>query len=148
MKVILLQDVAKVGRKNEVKEVSDGFARNNLFPQKKALPATNENLARIKAWQKGKTESGQRKDEVFALLTSKLKGQTVVCSRPAGPEGHLFAGLHEKDLSAILSKESGQVVEVAWISVARPIKTLGEHKITLRRGESDFECTLLVEKAK
>lgn len=54
MKVILKRDVAKVGRKNEIKNVADGYARNSLIPQGLAVPATAENLAKIEEWEKGK----------------------------------------------------------------------------------------------
>jgi len=148
MKVILLQDVAKVGRKNEVKEVSDGFARNNLFPQKRAMPATNENLAKVKSLQKGKVEAGQKRKESFSVLSEKLSGKKIICFRLSGPGGHLFSGLHGKDLVEILTKEVGQKIDVSWIDLPKPIKILGEYKITLRDGESNFDFILSVEKTK
>lgn len=147
MKVILKRDVAKVGRKNEVKEVADGFARNSLIPQGLAVPATAENLAKVKEVEKGKVEAGIRVNSAFAALRDKLADQTVTIKQKAGPEGHLFAGLREKDLAQILAKETGVEVKPDWLELSKPLKSVGEHKITLRQGESDFVCLLMIEKA-
>lgn len=147
MKVILKRDVAKVGRKNEVKEVADGYARNSLIPQGLAVPATTENLAMIKEWEKGKAATGAKIDSAFAALRAKLTDQTIKTKQKAGPEGHLFAGLREKDVAGILAEETGVAVKPDWLLLSRPLKSIGEHKITLRQGESDFTCLLVIEKA-
>ena len=148
MKVILKRDVAKVGRKNEIKNVADGYARNSLIPQGLAVPATAENLAKIEEWEKGKTAAGAKSDSVFAALRAKLADQTIKTKQKAGPEGHLFAGLREKDVAGILAEETGVAVKPDWLLLSRPLKSIGEHKITLRQGEeSDFTCLLVIEKA-
>lgn len=146
MKVILKRDVAKVGRKNEIKEVADGYARNSLIPQGLAVPATAENLAMIKEWEKGKAVTGAKIDSAFAALREKLADKEIATKQKAGPEGHLFAGLREKDIAQILAGETGLDVKADWVILPKPLKSVGEHKITLRKGESDFTCLLVVEK--
>ena len=147
MKIILKRDVAKVGRKNEVKDVADGYARNSLIPQGLAVPASAENLAMIKEWEKGKAATGAKIDSAFATAQEKLTDKKIVIKQKAGPEGHLFAGLREKDVAQILAKETDAIVKPDWINLSKPLKSVGEHKITLRKGESDFSCLLVIERA-
>jgi large subunit ribosomal protein L9 len=147
MKVILKRDVAKVGRKNEVKEVADGYARNSLIPQGLAVPATAQNLTIVKEWEKGKAATGAKIDSAFAALREKLIDKKVTTKQKAGPEGHLFAGLREKDVAQVIAGETGLDVKADWIILPKPLKSVGEHKITLRKGESDFTCLLVIEKA-
>ncbi|MFA5736748.1 MAG: 50S ribosomal protein L9 [Candidatus Paceibacterota bacterium] len=147
MKIILKRDVAKVGRKNEIKDVADGYARNNLIPQGLAVPATIENLAKVRDWEKGRKEVEIKIDSIFVTLQEKLANKKVKIKQKAGPEDHLFAGLREKDIAEFLTKETGLGINSEWVILPKPLKMLGEHKITLRKGESDFEFLFEIEKS-
>src|SRR3989338_5722308 len=84
MKIILLKDVAKVGRKGEVKDVSDGYARNFLILRNLALPATNENIKKTEAEMKGKKALHERSHEEFHNLRAALSERGIVIKKKAG----------------------------------------------------------------
>lgn len=147
MKVILKRDVAKVGRKNEVKEVADGYARNSLIPQGLAVLATAENLAKVKDWKKGRDEVGAKVDSIFKALQTALGDKPMSLKQKAGPEGQLFAGLRDKDVAEFLTQQIGLAVKPEWVILPKPLKSIGEHKITLRKDENSFTCQLMVERA-
>ncbi len=146
MKVILLQDVAKFGRKHEIKEASDGFARNFLINTGKAMVATPANIAKINALKKNTIISAEHGERNFELLIEKLKETKIVIKAKANPAGHLFAGLHEGDIADKIFKETSIATDRAWIKIAKPIKELGEQTIKLQKGDKSAEVSILIEK--
>jgi large subunit ribosomal protein L9 len=132
MKVILLKDVPKIGRKYEIKEVSDGHARNALFPKGLAEPATKEIIARTTATQKASKEklelSRARAKEVFTRLATV----EVVVRMKANEKGHLFKGVTASDVIGPLRSLLGdqQFPEDA-LFIAKPLKETGLHTIPL-----------------
>ena len=135
MKIILLQDVAKVGRKNDIKEVSDGFARNFLLGQGRAIIATPGNLAKIEGLKKGKDEQQAKTLSSAQQLIETLHDKPIQIRAKASEEGHLFAALHEKELAAEIKKQFGLDIALDLIDLPKPLKQLGEHKIALRLGD-------------
>ncbi|MFA6253687.1 MAG: 50S ribosomal protein L9 [Candidatus Paceibacterota bacterium] len=135
MKIILLQDVAKVGRKNEVKEVNDGFARNFLLGAGRAILATAANIAKIEGLKKGKNEQQAKTISSAQQLIETLGDQAIEIKAKASEEGHLFAALHAKDLSAEIKKQFGLDLAEHLIDLPKPLKELGEHKIALQLGD-------------
>jgi large subunit ribosomal protein L9 len=131
MKVILMDDVASLGRRGEVREVSDGYARNFLLPQKLALhatPANMKNLAQIKASQ----------DAQAAKLKADAHGQAQAIEalhfaqrRQASDEGRLFGSVGRADLAAFLAQH-GIEIERRRIGLDEPIKSLGEFSVPVR----------------
>ncbi|HET7471311.1 MAG TPA: 50S ribosomal protein L9 [Gemmatimonadales bacterium] len=131
MKIILMDDVASLGRRGEVREVSDGYARNFLLPQKLALhatPANMKNLAQIKASQ----------DAQAAKLKSDAQGQAhafealhFVQRRQASDAGRLFGSVGRADLAAFLAQH-GIEIERRRIGLDEPIKSLGEFSVPVR----------------
>jgi len=142
MKVILLQDVAKVGRKNEVKEVNDGFARNFLLGQGRAILATPGNLAKIEELKKTKNQQQERTVSSAQQLIETLGDGAMIIKEKASAEGHLFASFHKKDLVDEIKKQFGLNLAEELIDLPKPLKQLGEHKIALRLG--DRQALLLV----
>ena len=134
MQIILLQDVAKVGRKYEVKEVHDGFARNFLLGQGKAVPATPANLAKFGQLQKVKSNQTAKSLSSAGQLVEALKDKALIIKAKANPEGHLFAALHEKEIQAEIKKQFNLDLPLSWLSLEKPIKQLGENKIALKSG--------------
>ncbi len=131
MKVILLDDVTKVGRRGEVRDVSDGYARNFLIPKKLALSATAgnlKNLDHIRKQQEGKaarikTDAESLRDRIEALRFEQ--------QRQASEEGKLFGSVTSQDIHEFL-QANGFVVERRRILLEEPLKTLGEHLVTVR----------------
>jgi len=145
MKIILLQDVAKVGRKHEVKDVNDGFARNFLLGQGRALPATPANLAKIEQITKTKIEQNTRTANSVQQLYEILKDNPLVIKVKANEVGHLFASLHEKEIEAEIKKQFGLDVPLNLIKLDQPIKQTGESKIALKLGDLTKEVLIKIE---
>jgi len=131
MKVILLDDVGTLGRRGEVREVSDGYARNFLIPQKRALTATPgnlKNLAQIKSQQEAK--ASRIKAEAESL---RARIEALVCEerRQASEDGKLFGSVTTQDLADFLARQNIQI-EKRRILVEEPIKGLGEFVVSIR----------------
>lgn len=148
MKVILLRDVAKIGRRNDIVDLPDGYAQNQLIPKKWAEPATPANIKKIttqKAVNAAHDEAEQsRFDEVVKSLQSDM------LQVEAGPDdnGHLFKAVHENEIVAS-AKAKGLALETAWVQIAKPIKSLGVQEITLKRGTKSVACQIeIIKKVK
>ena len=131
MKIILLDDVAKVGRRGEVRDVSDGFARNFLIPKKLALSASAgnmKNLEHIK--QQANAKADRVKDDAEALR-QRIEALTLEERRQASEEGKLFGSVTSQDIAEFLDKH-GIKVERRRIQLDEPIKTLGESAVPIR----------------
>lgn len=131
MKVILLDDVTKVGRRGEVREVSDGYARNYLIPKKLALSATAgnlKNLEHIKTQQDAKASRIQADAEA---LRARIDALVYEERRQASEEGKLFGSVTSQDVAEFLDKH-GVKVERRRIVLDEPIKALGEFTVAVR----------------
>ena len=131
MKIILLDDVTKVGRRGDVKDVSDGFARNFLIPKKLALSATAgnlKNLDHIKRQQDAK--AGRIKAEAEALR-ARIEGLAYEERRQASEEGKLFGSVTAQDIADFLGRQ-GVTMERRRIQLDEPIKSLGATAVPIR----------------
>ncbi len=131
MKIILLDDVAKVGRRGEVRDVSDGYARNFLIPKKLALSATAgnlQNLEHIKRQQDAK--AGRIKGEADTLR-QRIEETMYEEKRQASEEGKLFGSVTAQDLVDFLGRQ-GVKIERRRVQLDEPIKTLGETSVPIR----------------
>ncbi|KKS77149.1 MAG: 50S ribosomal protein L9 [Parcubacteria group bacterium GW2011_GWC1_43_11b] len=144
MKIILLQDVQKLGKRNEVKEVADGFARNVLLPSKKAILATPEAVAQVKRQQADQTQSKARENEIFDQVVKQARGANLVIKAKAGKEGHLFASIKAEEIIA-MAKTQGLDIKKDWLEISTPIKSLGEHEFILKKGEKREVVKIKIE---
>jgi len=128
MKVILLERIARLGQMGDTVTVKDGFARNFLLPQGKALRANAANLERFEG-QRAELEARNldRKNEATAI-NEKLDGTTYVVIRSAGQTGQLYGSVSTRDVSAAL-EENGFHVARSQITLQNPIKTIGLHAV-------------------
>jgi large subunit ribosomal protein L9 len=126
MQVILLQRVGRIGQIGDVVNVKDGFARNFLLPQKKALRATKENLAKFEG-QRAQLEANnlEQKKEAEAV-SAKLEGQSFVAIRSAGDTGQLYGSVSTRDIAEVVTA-GGFTVDRNQVVIDKPIKTLGVH---------------------
>lgn len=147
MKVILLRDIKKIGRKYEVKEVNDGFARNGLIGTGAALPATPENLGRLKAEMAKVVQTTEIRANLLGKGLSAVEGLSLEFTAKAGPAGHLFADLHATTIAAELAQKTGLDIHPDWLDV-KAIKTVGEHNITLKIGnqKATFKVVIINQK--
>ena len=136
--------MAKVGRKNEIKDVNDGFARNFLLGQGRAIVATPANIAKVEGLKKGKNEQEAKTLSSAQQLIETLGDKAIEIKAKASPEGHLFAALHSKELIAEIEKQFGVNLAEHLIDLPKPLKQLGEHKIALRLGDRDVPLKILL----
>ena len=132
MRVMLTKDVKDVGQAGEVKEVADGYGRNYLIPRRLAILAgkgVEDEAAKIRA-AAAKRESKDR--EEAKVLADEIGNKTVVVRLKVGEEGKAFGSITNADIAEALKAQHQVEVDRHRIDVKEPIKTLGEHQVTLR----------------
>ena len=131
MRVILLDDVSKVGRRGEVRDVSDGYARNYLIPKKLALSATTGNLKNLEQIKRQQDAKADRIKGEAEALRNRIDALAYEERRQASEEGKLFGSVTAQDLVEFLERH-GIKVERRRVALDEPIKTLGETVVPVR----------------
>ena len=132
MKVILKADIKGVGKKNEIINASDGYARNFLFPKNLAVEANSENMSKLQA-QKDSTQ--YKKDvekEEAKKIAEKMKNIIVRVEVKAGENGKIFGGVSAKDIAENIEKQHNIKIDKKKIDLKETIKTLGVHIIDIK----------------
>ena len=145
MRVIFLQDVPRVGKRHDVKDVNDGYAMNFLLPRKLAEVANPKNLAELERRKKEIVVEKEIQVDLLEKNLEELAGKVVHLKAKADDKGHLFAGIHKKEIAEALARERMQVSE-EYIDLEKPLKTLGEFEIPVKVGEKKSSFKLVVEK--
>lgn len=141
MKVILLRDVAKIGRRFEIVEVPDGFALNKLIPAKDAEAATPANVKRV---QQNKDRLNASKAETSAQIldtVNKLSQDKLQITAEANELGHLFQAVSGRDI-ANSAKERGFNLPDEIILISEPIKSIGEHQVLIKNQDQKLPLTI------
>ena len=134
MKVILLQDVKGKGKKGQLIEVSDGYARNFMLPRKVAIEATADAVNTMRMNDKATAERIAR-EKAEALDTSKkLRELTVVVKAKGGGAGRLFGSITNQEIADALKTSAGIALDKRKIVIADPIKTVGTYTVTCKLG--------------
>ena len=131
MKVILKQDVKGLGKKDEIINASDGYAKNYLIPRGMAVEATTGNLNETKNKQQAQVEKKKRELEIAKDFASKLNDKTVVIKAKAGESGKLFGAISNKDVADAVKAQFKIDIDKKKI-VMDPIKAVGEHTAEIR----------------
>ena len=134
MKVILLQDVRGQGKKGEMINVSDGYARNFLFPRKLAQEATADNVNTMRMNDKAKKEKEQRAREEAAALSAKLREMTLKVSAKGGGAGRLFGSVTSQEIADALKTQEGVDLDRRKIVIEESIKTVGLYTVKVKLG--------------
>ena len=132
MKVILLKDVKGTGKKNEVKEVSDGYARNFLLPKKLAVPADNTNMKEVNEKNKSIENKAQKEYEAAVELGKRMEELNVVIYSKAGDGGRLFGSITSKDIAEQIKKQHNIEVDKRKITLDEPIRVLGSRFVDIK----------------
>ncbi|MBT4277504.1 50S ribosomal protein L9 [Candidatus Falkowbacteria bacterium] len=127
MKVILLKDVKKLGDKGDVKDVSDGYARNFLFPNKLAEVATEKAILKIKKEREREVLTQEKDLDKTEKLAGKLDGQEIIIKAKTNESGKLYASIGPKEISGKLKKYKINKSQVQ----TEPIKETGEYDVTI-----------------
>ena len=131
MRVILLQDIRNVGRRDEVKDVRPGFARNFLLPQHLAALATDDAVKKLEREQAQKEERAQALERTYKEAAEKLKNIALRFIMKMGEKGKAFGSVSAVKIHEALKKE-GVEVKKDWIILEDSIKTTGEHQVEIR----------------
>ena len=132
MKVILKADIKGVGKKDEIINASDGYARNFLFPKNLAVEANNENMSKLKAQNDSKAyKKGQEKEEA-KKLANKLAGIQLKVPVKSGENGKIFGGVSAKEIADLLKQNYNIEVDKKKIDLKETIKTLGLRTISIK----------------
>ena len=145
MKIILLKDVPKVGRRYDIKEVSEGYALNMLIPRGLAQVATPQMVQKIEAEKAKDLAQKQIQNELLLKNLEIIKGTTISFKEKANDKGHLFAGLTKETINEELKKQTKFNIDSESIKLDKPIKEVGEHKIQIEVLGKKAEFTLVVE---
>lgn len=135
MKVILKQDIKGVGKKDQVINAADGYAKNYLFPKNLAVPADVGNMNNLKA--KKESESFRRGEDLKAsqALAERMKDMTIEFKVKAGENGRLFGAITAKEIAETLKKEYDIVVDKKKIVLPEGIKVAGTTKVDIKLNE-------------
>lgn len=131
MKVILLENIDNLGKKNEIKDVPAGFARNFLIPKGLVLIATQENIKKLEEEKNKEQEKSSKELEEMEKQASQLDGMEVVIEMKTGKEGQLFQSINKQKISERL-KELGFDINKNNIDLKTPIKELGEFSTKIK----------------
>ncbi len=132
MKVILLEDVKKLGKKGDLANVADGYARNYLFPRSLAEEATAGGIKQLKQ-EKAALENKKKKEMGLAQeIAGKLSKATVTLKVKTGDQGKLFGSVTSKDISEALKEQEKIEVDRRKIELSEPIKSLGSYEVDIK----------------
>ena len=134
MKVILLQDVKGQGKTGDLVKVSDGYARNFLFPRQLAVEANEKNMTELKKQEKKRAKQLEQEIVEAKKAQEKLAGVLVKISAKAGAGGRLFGAVTTKEIAEALSEQHGIAVEKNKIVQPEPIKAFGSYEVKVKLG--------------
>jgi len=132
MKVVLLQDVARLGQAGEVKEVADGYARNFLLPKGLAEFASPSLLKRAEERRQAEARRQRLADAELAGLAQSLEGMVVSLKAKVGAQGRLYGAITAGDIADELHRVTGQDIDKKKIELEEPIHQLGEYEVVVR----------------
>ena len=148
MKVILLQDVKGKGKKGQMIEVSDGYARNFMLPKKMAIEATPDAINTMKMNDKATQERIAREKAEALALSKQLREMTLTVTCRGGGNGRLFGSVTNQEIADALAKNSGIKLDKRKIVMGETIKNVGTYTVTCKLGyEITAPLTIKIEEA-
>lgn len=143
MRLILTQDVPELGKRGDVVDVADGYARNYLVPKSFAVKASDGALRQAESMRLAREEAERRERESAEQLAQSLSGSRVVVAARSGDEGKLFGSIGSADIAEAIAKFTGVEVDRKIVVMPTPIKDIGLHEILLRpHPDVEFGVTL------
>ena len=148
MKVILLQDVKGKGKKGQMIEVSDGYARNYMLPRKIAIEATTDAVNTMRMNDKAAAEKAAKERAEALEVSKKLRDMTLVVTAKGGGAGRLFGSVTNQEIADALAKKTGIKLDKRKIVISDPIKNVGTYTVTCKLGyEINAPLTVKIEEA-
>lgn len=148
MKVILLQDVKGKGKKGQMLEVSDGYARNFMLPRKLAIEATADAVNTMRMNDKAAAEKAAKERAEALEISKQLRAMTVVVTAKGGGAGRLFGSVTNQEIADALKKQSGITLDKRKIVMGDTIKSVGTYTVNCKLGyEITAPLTVKIEEA-
>ena len=144
MKIILLKDVAKLGKKYDVKTVADGFAINSLIPRGLAEIATDKSMKRLEVLKAQDVTEKKIREDLLLKNLNDLKDVVIEIKEKVNDKGHLFAGIHKAELIAEIKKQTRLDMDEGHIIMDKPIKEVGDHMIDVKVGDKSIQFKVTV----
>lgn len=146
MKVILMQDIKGKGKKGQMLEVSDGYARNYMLPRKMAVEATADNINTKRMTDKATQERQQKEREEAFAISNRMKDMVVTVRAKGGGAGRLFGSVTTQEISEAIKKQEGIDIDKRRIVLDEQIKTTGDYTVKCKLGyEITAQLRLRVE---
>lgn len=143
IRLILTDDVRELGKRGDVVEVADGYARNYLLPRKKAIKASEAALAHAEAVRAARIEAERKAKDGAERIATQLVGSRVVIAAQAGDEGQLYGSVSLADVVEGIRRFTGIELDRHAVDIPKPIKAIGLHQITIKlHPEVEFPLTL------
>lgn len=147
MEVLLLKDVDRLGKAGEIKKVSDGFARNFLYPQGLAVAATRGAIKQAEALREAQARRKARELNEAQALAQKLDGLIVTFQARAGESDRLYGSITNSHIADAIQEQAGLQVDRRKIALEEPIKELGSHAVSIRLAASaEAKITVVVQR--
>lgn len=144
MKVILLEDVKSLGKKGEIVEVNDGYARNFILPKKKGVEADSKNLNDLKLQKKNDEKMAQERLDDAKALSEKLATESITIKMDAGVEGKLFGSISTKDVANEAKKQLDLEFDKKKVVLPENIKSLGTYDVKIKL-HPEVQATLTIK---
>lgn len=132
MKVILLQDVKTLGKKDQIVEVNDGYARNFILPKKIGVEATNQNMNTLKLQKANEAKIAQENLDSAKAFKEVIEGQTVVVRMKAGEGGRVFGSVSSKEIAEEAKKQCNLDIDKKKLVLPEPLKSFGTFEVTVK----------------
>lgn len=132
MKIILLQDEKKLGKKGDVIEASEGYARNYLLPKKIGIEATAQNMNDLKLHKKREDKLAQEQLDAAKALAARLEEMSVALKMKAGEGGKVFGSVSAKEIATAYKDQNGMELDKKKIQLQEPIRSFGTHEVTIK----------------
>ena len=144
MKVIILEDVKSLGKKGEIVNVNDGYARNFILPKKLGLEATSKNLNDLKLQKQNDEKVAQEKLDAAKALAEEIKEKSITVKIQAGVEGKVFGSISSKEIATEAKKQLNMDIDKKKIVIPDAIKSLGTYNVNIKL-HKDVTATLTVK---
>ncbi len=144
MKVILLEDFKSLGKKGDIVNVNDGYARNFILPKKLGLEATSKNLNDLKLQKQNDEKVAQEKLDAAKALAEEIKEKSITVKIQAGVEGKVFGSISSKEIATEAKKQLNMDIDKKKIVIPDAIKSLGTYNVNIKL-HKDVTATLTVK---
>jgi len=131
MQVMLVKDVERTGKKGETKKVTEGYARNYLFPRSLAVPITEGTMNNLKLLQSSWKRQEIKEKEEALNIAKKIEGVSIRITKKSGEKGRLFGSVTTSELAELISSQTSMAIDKKSI-ITEPIKELGQHEVVVK----------------